>query len=135
MANNINQAGGLFGRTFDVVETVLDRRARRHGLIAANVANLETPNYRGTDLAFETRLRNYLASGMEPVTIARTNPKHLPGGRETWGPPSQTVDTGPVHLDIEMAKLAENNLMYNALIQVMAKKFSTLKMAITEGGK
>ncbi len=133
--SSIGNQGQLFGRTFNVLETVLDRRARRHSLIAANVANLETPNYRGTDLAFESRLRNYLASGMEPVTLARTNPRHLPVGRATFGPPSQTLDTGPVRLDIEMAKLAENNLMYNALIQVMAKKFSTLKMAITEGGR
>jgi len=125
----------LFGRSFDLIETVLDRRARRHGLISANVANLETPNYRGTDLAFEERLRNYLASGMEPVTMARTHPGHFPTAAASWGPPSRTLDTGPVHLDIEMAKLAENNLLYNALVQVMTKKFSAIKMAISEGSK
>jgi flagellar basal-body rod protein FlgB len=133
--SSMDSPARMFGRTYDVLETVLDRRARRHALIAANVANLETPNYRGTDLAFESRLRNYLASGMEPVTIARTDPRHLPTGQAAWGPPSRSMDTGPVHLDIEMAKLAENNLMYNALVQVMAKKFNMLKMAITEGGK
>lgn len=127
--------GRLFGRSFDLIGTVLDRRARRHGLISANVANLETPGYRGTDLAFEERLRNYLASGMEPVTITRTHARHFPTETIAWGPPSRTLDTGPVHLDIEMAKLAENNLLYNALVQVMTKKFAAIKMAITEGSR
>jgi flagellar hook-basal body complex protein FliE len=34
---------GLFGKTFDLLSTILDFRAKRHKIIASNVANLDTP--------------------------------------------------------------------------------------------
>jgi len=43
--------------------------------------------------------------------------------------------TDPVNIDQEMAKLAENNLMFQAGVQALLKKLEALQTAITEGGK
>ena len=131
MADNF----GMFGGSYSVLKSVLDRRAQRHRLLSSNIANIETPNYSGSDLAFKSRLRHYIESGKKPVELTRTNVKHFPRGKPGFGPMSQVVDTGPVKLDIEMAKLAENNLMYNALVQVLSKKYSGVRHAIIEGSK
>jgi flagellar basal-body rod protein FlgB len=125
----------LFNQSFRVLGSVLDRRSSRHTLLTSNIANLETPNYKGRDLAFQARLKRYIESGEKPVEITRTNARHFPRVAPNWGPESQVVDTGPVKLDVEMAKLAENNLMYNALVQVLAKKYSSIRNAIVEGSK
>jgi flagellar basal-body rod protein FlgB len=43
--------------------------------------------------------------------------------------------TDGVNIDQEMAKLAENNLMFQAGVQALVKKLEALKTTITEGGK
>lgn len=135
MSNN-----GLFGLTTDLLEANLDRRATQHRLIARNLSNIDTPNFRGTGLEFEKQLRAALGDGKggaAEAAVVRTHPNHLPhgDGKRFDEADSRYVDIGPVHLDIEMAKLAENNIMFNAMIQLLSKKFTRLKTAITEAGK
>jgi flagellar basal-body rod protein FlgB len=127
--------GKLFDATTNLLEANLDRRATSNRLIARNLANLDTPNYQGTGLEFEKQLRAALDGGVVPPSLARTHPSHMP--LEAPKPFSQAApeykSTGPVHLDIEMSKLAENNIMFNAMIQLLNKKLSTLKTAIADG--
>ncbi len=126
----------LFDQTTRLLEANLDRRTTSQRLMSRNLANLDTPNYEGTGLEFEKQLRAALEGGVLPASVARTHPRHLPLTPE--GPFSQAgpeyKNTGPVQLDIEMSKLAENNIMFNAMIQLLNKKFSVLKNAINEGG-
>jgi flagellar basal-body rod protein FlgB len=69
--------------------------------------------------------------------MARTNPRHMPYTEPKPFDQAQPVykDIGPVHLDIEMSRLAENNIMFNAMVQLLNKKITILKTAITEGAK
>jgi len=129
----------LFDRTTNLIEANLERRTTSNSLIARNLANVDTPNFHGTGLEFEKQLRAALEGGVLPAAVNRTHPKHLP--YETEKPFGQAKgeykDTGYVHLDIEMSKLAENNIMFNAMIQLLNKKYTILKNAITEspGGR
>ncbi len=67
----------LFGKTFDMLSSVLDYRSTRQKVIAANVANLDTPDYRPSDIKFQDTLQAYgISGGTLPVT--RTDPRHLP---------------------------------------------------------
>jgi flagellar basal-body rod protein FlgB len=122
----------LFDITTNLLEANLDRRALRHRLTSRNISNVDTPNFRGTGLEFEKQLRTALDGGVLPPSLARTNPKHMPYEKEKPFSNAKPVykDTGPVHLDIEMSRLAENNIMFNAMIQLLNKKYSKLKTAI-----
>jgi flagellar basal-body rod protein FlgB len=124
----------IFGQTIQLLETTLDRRVDSHRLISRNISNADTPNYRGTNLEFQKQLRTALEGGVLPASMTRTHPDHIPvkEPKPFDKAEPQFKDTGPVHLDIEMSRLAENNLMFNAMVQLLNKKFSGLKAAISE---
>lgn len=130
---------GIFGTTIDLLGKTLDLRAKRQGLIAANVANAETPNYTPTDLKFEDQLKGALKKGGKGVL---TNPRHIPlkgasarlevvTGEQVEVPSKAPgPDGNSVELEGEMGRMAENQIMYNASIQLLTKKFDMMKQAI-----
>ncbi|MBA2849819.1 flagellar basal body rod protein FlgB [Thermosulfuriphilus ammonigenes] len=134
---------GLFGQTIRLIEKSLDVRLKRHEVISANLANLDTPAYRRKDLPFEKALE--AALGKWPP-LARTNPRHLPTPEaaeespwmaleeDEYLPPDRGTPNN-VDLDEEVAKLMRNHLLYQSTIQSLIKEFELLREAITEGGK
>ncbi len=134
---------GMLGGTISLLEKTLDLRSMRHNLIISNVANMDTPNYKAFDIIIKEELEK--AMGAEKaIKLENTRSGHLPG-RETCSGSvksravgSQQItlrnDGNSVDIDREMAKLSENNLMYNALAQVISRKFEGLKNVI-QGGK
>ena len=131
---------GLFNKTVLLLEKVLDVRLKTHNYIAANIANIDTPNYRPRQISFDQELRSAL---YPQGPLKRTHPGHFPVARETvvgmpvqlnpYYSPSRGLDT--TDIDREMVKLAKNHLMYNANTQILAKKFQNLKNVIIEGGR
>ncbi len=114
----------IFDRCTQVLEKALDLRLARHNLIASNLANMDTPGYEALDFSFEEELKRALEA--EPVPV----------GSLAAAEPAVTVsEEGPVDLDRESTRLAENSLMYDALTRAMSKKFELLRYAINEGGK
>jgi len=130
-------------KIFTLIQKTLDFRSQRQDLLASNIANKDTPGFKAEDLVFEKSLENALFSE-EPGPLKTTNLKHF-DGRNT--PPLELVkaqrinsaapfpdfDGNTVDLDREMAKMAENQLMYNASIRMLTHQFRMLKTAITEG--
>lgn len=113
----------IFDRTTLLLEKALGLRLVRHNLIAANLANMDTPGYVARDFSFAAELRR--AMEQDPVKL----------GSVSLEPPPLVRQEGKVDLDREMARLAENSLMYDAMSRLIAKKFELLKYAIGEGGK
>lgn len=134
---------GLFGTTEELLGKTLDLRARRHALISGNLANVETPGYTPSDLSFESELKGALAKG-KSASSGITNPRHIPlkggGGNLALEQVQGTVveardgNSGPdgngVEMEGEMSKMAENQIMYNASIQLLSRKFDMMKTAI-----
>jgi flagellar basal-body rod protein FlgB len=136
---------GLFGPTIDVLAQNIDLRARNHNQISANVANVETPNFTPTRLDFEGELKNALQT-KKPATAGRTHERHiqLKGQSDSIDKvrgkvievPATAVgrDGNRVDIEAEMGKMAENQIMYNASVQLIAKKFDGLRQAIRGTG-
>ena len=137
---------GIFGTTVEVLTKSLELRTRNHNLISANVANAETPGYTPTTLSFEGELQSAL-NGRERgnTTVSPAHPRHIPlkkvGSRieDVRGVVVETPakSSGPdgngVELENEMGKMVENQIMYNASVQLMGKKFQGLRDAIKGG--
>lgn len=132
---------GIFDTTIRLLEKNLDLRVRNQNFISANLANAETPGYIPTNLSFEGELKTALKNrGGAESTV--TNPRFIPlkgqaggiaGVRGTVietpaGSPGR--DGNGVELENEMGKLVENQILYNASVQIIAKQFETLKTAI-----
>lgn len=123
---------GLFDATIGLIQRSLGIRTFRHKLLSDNIANAENPNHIPTDVSFHKILAGAM-EGASGLFLKTTHPQHLTGGIE--GPPERTFSLDGVRLDHEMAKLAENQLMFQAGIQALLKKFESLKTVIQEGGK
>lgn len=108
----------LFGKTIEMLSAVLDFRSERHKVIASNIANIDTPNYRPKDIVFKEELET-LISSKDGVRLDKAD--------------FEVIDSGErVNLDTEMAKLAENNLMHNLSVELLARKFRGLNTVLKE---
>ncbi|MDP3426895.1 MAG: flagellar basal body rod protein FlgB [Humidesulfovibrio sp.] len=134
---------GLFGTQILVTEKVLDLRLQRQNVVMGNIANVTTHNYKPRKLAFENDLQTALQLDAKGK-MARTDAKHLPSEFDVTGfqgkgltdyKPRVVYGEDSVDLDKEMSAMAKNTLMYNALTDIMAKNFTGLQTAITEGSK
>lgn len=144
---------GIFGWTFEVLETALHVRGKRNEVLSANISNLETPGYRPKDIPFKEVMARYLENG-KAGGLSVTHPDHIPdpwrvatiatGPRTGLSPEGYAiVDLTPrergtpnsVDLEREMGELALNNLQFQSTVQSLIKELDMLKTAITEGGK
>lgn len=135
---------GIFGTTIELLGKSIDLRSKNQNQISANLANAETPNYVPATLSFEGELRDALKAQSSKGSAKQsiTNPRHIPlkgqsdsiasvEGEMVQTPASNIGrDGNGVELEQEMSKLASNQIMYNASIQLLTKKFDVLKIAI-----
>jgi flagellar basal-body rod protein FlgB len=131
--------------TSNVLAKALDGLALRAQTITNNVANLDTPNFKASEVSFEDDLRAALGrSGDGDLQLLRTDPGHLGTGRpRSVGDVTPAVtrlvattlrnDGNNVDVDREMARLAETQLSFQAATQLLNVKFRQLREAIWEG--
>ena len=138
------QLDGLFNTTVELLGKTIDLRARNQNLISSNIANAETPNYVPKALVFEDELQGALKGGSKG-SPAITNSRHLPlkgTGNRLQSVAGRVVETpaktpgkdgNAVEFENEMGRMMENQIMYNASVQILAKKFEGIKTALREG--
>ncbi len=122
-----------------VLEQALSASSLRQKVISNNIANVNTPLYKKSEVSFESMLQS--AIGVDKLPMVKTNEKHLTLQRDNIPSPEVTVvnstsirtDGNNVDVDVEMAELAKNNIYYNAVVQQMSSYFSGIKSAIKEG--
>lgn len=127
-------ANSIFDDTIRLLGNVANLRVDRHSLLGSNLANIETPHYRTKDLSFEQQLQAALPPKNQ-LPIRRTNARHLPVYDATGRIRPQVTSGGEVDIDKQMAKLAENNLMYNAMVQLLSHKYKLIRETIEQGGR
>ena len=114
----------------------------RQEVISNNIANVNTPNFKKSDVVFEELLAKEIGmddSGRLP--LVRTHDRHLPvgmiGGAKASIQEDDTttmrVDNNNVDIDLEMASLAKNQLYYNAMATELGGYVNKLKNVITSG--
>lgn len=119
----------LFDQTTGLLERSLDIRTPRQRILSSNIANSETPGYEAKDIPFEKILESSM-SQYSLLPLKQTHTNHLPGVMDTEIM-AETVPGG-VNIDQEMAKLAENNLRFQAEVQALLKKFEALSNTISQ---
>ena len=129
---------------FDYLPRAMTAATIRQEVIANNIANVNTPNYRKSVVNFEDLLAREIY-GEEPdgkLKPVRTHDKHLPAAPLNFhaAPTVQQdtstimrVDNNNVDIDAEMATLAKNTLYYNALATQLGGHVTRLRTAISSG--
>ncbi len=110
--------------TIDVLSAAMSLQLKRHAAIAGNIANADTPGYRPKQVSFEDSLQR----AAEGKSIDRLN--HVDAKTLTVDDGIPRPDGNSVSMERQMAKLAENTLVYNASAEFLARKLRMMKMAI-----
>jgi len=122
----------LFGKTVTLLTSFLDYRSSRHNVIASNISNIDTPGYAPKEVYFDDAMSQAMES--KSVTLTRTDDNHLThdGGMSRENDYRIEKTGSEVDLDTEMARLAENHLMYNLSVELLARKFRGLETVLKE---
>lgn len=136
--------GAQHGDKHAFQESALGLRAYRQQLIASNIANADTPNYKAVDIDFQEALRIARSvASTSPLTLATTTAGHIAAPTQTSAPPyplkyhapSQAgVDGNTVEMDVERAKFAENAMMYEFSLDRVSGHFKH-RMELLQGLK
>ena len=120
----------LFSKTVGMLSDLVGARSQRHQVLASNVSNIDTPGYEPKDVDFQNLVESMQGKA---VRMSRTNRKHLPASAP-GGANLSVVTTGDkVDMDRQMVSIAENHLMHNAAIEMLARKFRGLQNVLREG--
>ncbi|MFL5784076.1 MAG: flagellar basal body rod protein FlgB [Bacteriovoracaceae bacterium] len=126
-------------KTLKALTTALNFREMRQELISSNVANANTPGYKAKKLDFEEALARALdVDGQMKMNATDGRHYNVGGGGfnnlepEVYDNPNGVVSENgnTVDVEAEMAQMAENKLMYDALVQLINKKMGIMKYAI-----
>jgi flagellar basal-body rod protein FlgB len=116
---------------FQILEQILKASTFRHKVLASNIANVDTPGYKAKETTFKEALNN------QSIGLSQTSPRHIPVGTASPGVGGMIVverpsaeDGNNVALDMELANLTENALLYQAGVTLLTKKIQMYKTAI-----
>ncbi|XBS68380.1 flagellar basal body rod protein FlgB [Acerihabitans sp. KWT182] len=111
-------------------QEALNLRAQRQDILAANIANADTPGYQARDIDFSSELKKALSQGRDSengLSLTTTSPRHIaatdPG--ESFSqllyrvPDQPALDGNTVDMDRERTAFADNSLQYQTSLTVL----------------
>ncbi len=129
----------------NVLQRSLDVSSTRQRLITNNISNVDTPGYKTMDVSFkdilnteEDNISNNLSfqgksSDSRHFIIGQNQDNTYQPQIITQKDTSMLINENNVDIDYQMAILAENNIYYNSLTEILNKEFSMLRYVITGG--
>ncbi len=125
-------------------EAALGLRAQRQQVLASNIANADTPNYKARDIDFASALQGALSKSAAPGVLATTSPEHqqaiASGNALADGTPllyrqnaQGAADNNTVDMDVERNQFADNGVRYEAGITMINHQIRNMLAAIQGG--
>ena len=128
-------------------QQALGVRGTRQQLLASNIANADTPNYKARDFDFKNALQGVLARNNvtaetpQASVLATTAPNHLTGSAAGGVAPNDvallyrtqqqgSVDGNTVDMDTERAAFADNAIHYEANLTLLNHQIKTMMAAL-----
>jgi len=118
--------------------------SRRTELLAANLANVDTPNFKARDLDFKSALANAAEPTGGSLALRQTQAAHqsataLPAVAGAANdsalryrvPLAPSLDGNTVDEQLEQAAFAENSVRYQATLTLLSTRLRSLMSAIT----
>jgi flagellar basal-body rod protein FlgB len=141
MVDKMDEALGFFHQA-------LNLRAYRQQVLAANIANADTPNYEARDFDFASALSAAQGTQGTPASGAKmhlamltTDSAHLGASGGTGGAANpallyrttlqMSADGNSVDMDVERAKFADNALHYEASVTFLSNEIKSMQSAVS----
>ena len=123
-----------FDSAFAGHDKALEFRSARAAVLANNIANADTPNYKARDIAFGSMFD----AEQSKLTLAGTNARHISGFSEGGSdnlfyrnPNQPSLDGNTVDMQREQAEFAQNSLQFDSSFMFLDRKISGMKKALT----
>ena len=130
-------------RHFGIHAPALQFRSERARVLASNLSNADTPNFKARDIDFAEVMKGFRSDGPEAprMQMATTNSRHisLGGGSGAGGdllyrnPYQPTLDGNTVEAEVEQGNFARNAVQYQASLMFLSGKIRGLREAIQGG--
>ena len=136
--------------TTPLLEQVVNFTQARHGVLAGNLANLDTPGYQARDLSpqeFQERLKDAIEQQRKSPAVSRApySPGN-PASSDASSKPSrhemakvsdsmQAIlrhDENNTSLEEQVSEITKNQAQHNLALSLMTAQFRLLRAAITE---
>jgi flagellar basal-body rod protein FlgB len=122
-------------------QSALSLRAERQQVLANNIANADTPNFRARDFNFSAELAGAMQGGLSnsrTMRLATTSERHLPGASTASSvqellyrvPDQPSLDGNTVDMDRERAQFTDNAVRYQASLTFLTSRLQGLKTAM-----
>ncbi|PKM77656.1 MAG: flagellar basal body rod protein FlgB [Firmicutes bacterium HGW-Firmicutes-15] len=135
-------------KTQIILNKAMDSASARTDVIANNIANVDTPGFKRSELIFEEKLNQILDSQANTGNdkLRTTNKRHIQIGQapmdlEGFEPEIRKLedlsyrnDENNVDIDVENANMTKNKVFYDSMAQSMSNEIKLLRMAITGRG-
>lgn len=126
-----------FEKALGIHEAALHFRSDRAAVLANNLANVDTPNFKAKDLDFKQALSQKM-SGSSSFDLATTQAGHIDGSALSTNeadtlyrtPQQPSIDGNTVEDQIEHAEYMKNALAFQSSFQFLNSKFTGLRSAI-----
>lgn len=116
--------------TYEILKKTLDASALRQRVTAHNIANVNTKGFKRSQVVFEDKLQQEIEKTGSTQNIRDIEPEVI-----TDNSTSMREDGNNVDIDLEMANMATNNILYNTLITQINTKLGIMRYIINEGRK
>jgi flagellar basal-body rod protein FlgB len=129
------------------LEQVVNFTQARHGVLAGNIANIDTPGYKSRDISvdvFQSRLNEAIKAQHAAATSpsyeinAQLHGKPTGVGQENWEQVRESTndilfhDNHDVSLETQVTEISKNQAMHNMALTIMNAQFRLLRTAVTE---
>ena len=118
----------FFNTAFGIHEKALYLASTRSELLASNLANADTPNYKAQDVDFRAVLRRQTLDSGSGVSSDLN-----PGKAKYRVPFNPSLDGNTVEADVEQSEFATNAIRYQASLNFINGRIQSLRLAITGG--
>ncbi len=133
--------------TIPVLEQVVSFTQARHGVLAGNIANLDTPGYKTRDLSpeeFQNRLKEAIEARRQKALSptyeinARLAGRDMATGFDGMDKVRESIksilyhDNSDVSIEQQVAEISKNHALHNLALNLMTAQFRLLRAAITE---
>lgn len=133
--------------TLPVLEQVVNFTQARHGVLAGNIANLDTPGYKTRDISpdvFQSRLKEAIdarrqasVSPTYQINAELVGQDGLSGhdGMDKVRESIKTIlfhDNSDVGIEQQVAEITKNHALHNLALSLMTAQFRLLRAAISE---
>lgn len=126
-------------------QEALNLRAQRQEILAANIANADTPGYQARDIDFASEMKKVMDRGRvegSGVSLALTSARHIPAQTQTVPkldllyrvPDQPSLDGNTVDMDRERTQFADNSLKYQSDLTVLGGQIKGMMSVLSQGG-